>query len=90
MSDPNEDAWAACTAAIKAVDASLSVLVVCRENIVNAMKAIQAAEAEPERREDPFAAMGQEPDPDCQHPEDSRLDLPGGAQLCEACGEQVT
>lgn len=88
MSSRAEDlAWEACESALRAVDASLSTLVLARENIVANMQAMSA-----ERQQAPqapqTATMGQAPDPDCPHPESSRLDL-GGAQLCEACGEQV-
>lgn len=87
MSRAEDLAWEACESALRAIDASLSTLVLARENVVANMQAM-AAERQQAPAQAAAATMGQAPDPDCTHPEDRRIDL-GGAELCDACGQQV-
>jgi hypothetical protein len=85
MSSPERDALEACESAIRAIDSSLSVLVIARENVLMQMERLVKV------RPNPTATMGQPPPEVCDHPEGARLALQGGsAELCELCGEQVT
>lgn len=88
MSGRAEDlAWEACESTLRAIDASLSTLVLARENVVAQMQGM-AAEKQQAAIPEPDATMGQTPDPNCTHPEGRRLDL-GSAQLCDVCGAEV-
>lgn len=88
MSREVDQAWLACESALRAIDASLSTLVLARENIVTQMQAMAGMTQDGQPGQQPTATMGHVPDPDCPHPEDRRMNL-GVAELCEACGEQV-
>lgn len=86
MSRAEDLAWEACESALRAIDATLSTLVLARENVVAQMQAM--ATERQQHTPDPAQTMGQPVDEDCGHPEQYRLDL-GGAELCEQCGQQV-
>ena len=85
MSDPTEQAAEACEASLRAIDATLSVLVVARENVINALRTIKAPPPQ-----DPHPTMGGLQDPaTCGHDGD-KTPVPGtGRALCDACGEDI-
>lgn len=82
MSDTDK-AVEALESSLRAVDASLSVLVVARENIINALRTIQTAPAP-----DPYATLGQEPVDGCEHTGDI-LRAGQGRGICNTCGEDI-
>lgn len=83
MSDPTEAAAEACEAALRAIDASLSVLVLARENVINALRTVQAPPVK-----DPYAVMGQTPPEGCEHKGDV-LAAGHGRGVCDTCGEDI-
>jgi hypothetical protein len=84
MSD-TDAAVEACEASLRAIDATLSVLVVARENVINALRTIQAPPAK-----DPNPTMGNMRDTEtCPH-EGGKLPVEGtGRALCDDCGEDI-
>lgn len=85
MSD-NEAATEACESALRAIDASLSVLVVARENVINALRTIQAPP-----QKDPYETMGpgKLADPEtCDHAGEI-LPAGTGRGICDTCGEDI-
>jgi hypothetical protein len=84
MSD-TDAAVEACEASLRAIDATLSVLVVARENVINALRTIQAPPAK-----DPNRTMGNLADPaTCKH-DGTVLRVEGTDRaLCDDCGEDI-
>jgi hypothetical protein len=86
MSSPEETAAEAIESALRAVDASLSVLVVARENLVNALRTISTPAPK-----DPFETMGpgKLEDPEtCEHAGEV-LPAGRGRGICDACGKDI-
>jgi hypothetical protein len=84
MSDPQEQAVEALESSLRAIDASLSVLVVARENCINALKTIQAPPAK-----NPHETMGQPMEACGEEHKGPILEAGRGAGVCDACGEEV-
>jgi hypothetical protein len=83
MSDPREAAAEALESSLRAIDASLSVLVVARENLVNALRTISTAPAK-----DPYQTMGQPPMEGCEHTGEV-FPAGQGRGVCDTCGEDI-
>ena len=68
--------------ALRAIDATLSVQVIAREQIVHAIEALDAADDQQEQPPGDAPAG-------CRHPNRFDLGLPGGQEMCHDCGETI-